>query len=107
MKLIARRGGLVLSPALMSRDLPNLADYRRLAGLAVPVVFVQVGLMVMGVVDTMIVGRVSPVALAGVAIGNVCVYALATLGMGMVTTPLVSRRSARTTSRDRAVSAAA
>jgi multidrug resistance protein, MATE family len=82
-----------VSPALMSRDLPNLADYRRLAGLAVPVVFVQVGLMVMGVVDTMIVGRVSPVALAGVAIGNVCVYALATLGMGMVTAldPLVSQ----------------
>jgi MATE family multidrug resistance protein len=77
----------------MSRELPNLADYQRLAGIAVPVVFVQVGMMTMGVVDTMIVGRVSPVALAGVAIGNVCYFALAAFGMGVVTAldPLVSQ----------------
>lgn len=38
--------------------------------LAVPVVLAQVGLMLMGVVDTLMVGRVSAVALAAVALGN-------------------------------------
>ena len=36
-------------------------------GLAVPVVVIQVGLMLMGVVDVMVVGRVSAEALAAVA----------------------------------------
>ena len=38
--------------------------------LAVPVVLAQVGLMLMGVVDTLMVGRVSAEALAAVALGN-------------------------------------
>ena len=38
--------------------------------LAVPVVVAQVGLMLMGVVDTLMVGRVSAEALAAVALGN-------------------------------------
>ena len=38
--------------------------------LAVPVVMAQVGLMLMGVVDTLMVGRVSAEALAAVALGN-------------------------------------
>ena len=38
--------------------------------LAVPVVVVQIGMMAMGVVDTMMVGRVSAQALAAVALGN-------------------------------------
>ena len=38
--------------------------------LAMPVVLAQVGLMLMGVVDTLMVGRVSAEALASVALGN-------------------------------------
>ena len=38
--------------------------------LAVPVVLAQVGLMLMGVVDTLMVGHVSADALAAVALGN-------------------------------------
>ncbi len=41
-----------------------------MARLALPIVLAQVGLMLMGVVDTLMVGRVSSTALAAVALGN-------------------------------------
>ena len=74
-------------------SLPNAADFQRLFRLAVPVVMAQVGLMAMNVVDVMIVGRLSATALAGVAIGTVCVFAIGTFGMGTLTVldPLVSQ----------------
>lgn len=77
----------------MSRSLPTSADFRELLALAVPVAVVQLGLMAMGVVDTMVVGRISPVALAGVAIGNVYTYATAMFGMGLLAAldPVVSQ----------------
>jgi len=49
---------------------PRRTDLRALLTLAIPVVVIQVGMMFMGVVDTLMVGRVSPLALASVAIGN-------------------------------------
>ena len=63
---------------------PDSEDFRRLARLAVPVALVQVGLMAMGVVDTMFVGRISSTALAGVAVGSLVVFALGTFGMGLL-----------------------
>ncbi|HKP30671.1 MAG TPA: MATE family efflux transporter [Gemmatimonadales bacterium] len=45
-------------------------DVVALLRLAVPVVVVQVGIMFMGTVDTLMVGRLSPTALAAVAVGN-------------------------------------
>jgi MATE family multidrug resistance protein len=62
-------------------------------GLAVPVVVVQVGLMLMGVVDTMVVGRVSAEALAAVALGNMVFLTVASFGFGllMAMDPLVSQ----------------
>ena len=61
--------------------------------LALPVGVIQVGLMLMGVVDTMVVGRVSAEALAAVALGNLAVMAVASFGLGtlMVVDPLVSQ----------------
>ena len=61
--------------------------------LAAPVVVVQVGLMSMGVVDTLMVGRVSPVDLAAVALGNLYFFASVVVGMGtlMSLDPLVSQ----------------
>src|SRR5258706_9084688 len=75
------------------RSLPIRDDFRRLLGLALPVVLAQVGLMAMNVVDIMIVGRVSAAALAGVAIATVCVFSIATFGMGVLTVldPIVSQ----------------
>jgi multidrug resistance protein, MATE family len=61
--------------------------------LAVPVVVVQVGLMAMGVVDTLMVGRVSPEDLAAVALGNLYFFVVAVFGMGllMALDPLVAQ----------------
>jgi len=61
--------------------------------LAVPVVVVQVGLMLMGVVDTMVVGRVSPEALAAVALGNISMMTIVSFGFGMLLSidPLVAQ----------------
>ncbi len=53
-----------------------------LVQLALPIVIVQVGVMAMGVVDSIMVGRISAAALAGVALGNVYFYACAVFGMG-------------------------
>jgi multidrug resistance protein, MATE family len=77
----------------MNRLIPTREDLTRLARLATPVVFVQVGIMSMGVVDTMVVGRLSAVALAGVAIGSLYNLALGSFGMGVITAldPLVSQ----------------
>jgi MATE family multidrug resistance protein len=64
-----------------------------MADLAVPVVVVQVGLMFMGVVDTIMVGHVSAAALAAVALGNVYFFAVIVFGMGtlMALDPLVAQ----------------
>lgn len=61
--------------------------------LAVPVVVVQVGLMFMGVADTIMVGHVSATALAAVALGNVYFFAVIVFGMGtlMALDPLVAQ----------------
>jgi MATE family multidrug resistance protein len=52
--------------------------------LAVPVVVVQVGMMLMGVVDTMVVGRVSAEALAAVALGNLAVMTVSAFAIGLL-----------------------
>lgn len=49
-----------------------------------PVTIVQVGLMAMGAVDTLMVGRVSAVDLAAVAIGNLYFFGIAVFGMGIL-----------------------
>ena len=78
-----RRGGLVPSGR-------ELADLLRLA---VPVVVVQVGLMLMGVVDSIMVGHLSAAALASVALGNMYFMGLAIFAMGvlMALDPLVAQ----------------
>ena len=66
---------------------------RELLDLALPVVVVQVGLMLMGVVDSIMVGRLSAEALAGVALGNVYFFAVSIFGIGvlMALDPVVSQ----------------
>ena len=72
---------------------PTRAELRDMLGLAAPVVVVQVGLQLMGFVDTLMVGRVSADALAGVALGNFYFLNIAIVGMGtlMVLDPVVSQ----------------
>ena len=79
------------SPA--GRLLPRREDLRAMLRLATPVVVIQVGMMLMGVVDTILVGHISAVALAAVALGNLYFFALGVFGMGtlMVLDPVVAQ----------------
>ena len=64
--------------------LPPAREFRSLVRLALPIVTVQVGLMLMGVVDTLMVGRVSAAALAAVALGNLYFFGITIFGMGVL-----------------------
>jgi len=63
---------------------PRRADLEAMVRLAVPVVVVQVGMMLFGVVDTMVVGRLSSAALASVALGHVAVITVSSFGIGVL-----------------------
>jgi multidrug resistance protein, MATE family len=67
---------------MLPLTLPPRDEVRSLTRLALPIVAVQVGLMFMGVVDTLMVGRVSAAALAAVALGNLYFFFVAIFGMG-------------------------
>ncbi len=73
--------------------LPHRDDLEAMLRLAVPVVVVQVGMMLLGVVDTMVVGRLSSEALAAVALGHVVIIAVSSFGIGMLLAldPLVAQ----------------
>ncbi len=73
--------------------LPRRSDLRAMFDLALPVVAVQLGLQLMGVVDTLMVGHVSPQALAATALGNLFFFAVSIFGMGllMALDPLVAQ----------------
>ncbi len=64
-----------------------------LLALALPIIGVNVGMMLMGTVDTIMVGRVSPEALAAVALGNVVFFALSIFGVGVLLAvdPIISQ----------------
>lgn len=69
------------------------SELRATIALAIPVVVVQLGFMAMGVVDTLIVGRLSARALAAVALGNLYFFDVSILGQGtlMALDPLVAQ----------------
>ena len=66
---------------------------RATLGLALPVVVIQVGMMAMGVVDTVMVGHLSAQALAAVALGNLYFFGLAIFAIGtlMVLDPVIAQ----------------
>jgi MATE family multidrug resistance protein len=74
-------------------ETPRFIDISAMLSLAVPVVVAQVGMMLMGVVDTMVVGRVSAEALAAVALGNVVLMSVTSFAFGLLLTidPLVAQ----------------
>jgi MATE family multidrug resistance protein len=73
--------------------IPTRTEIRDVARLAAPIVVVQIGMMMMGVVDAAIVGRYSAEGLAAVALGNVYFNSIVTLGHGtlMALDPLISQ----------------
>jgi MATE family multidrug resistance protein len=88
-------------PGIASRLLPRRAELRAMLRLAVPVVTVQVGMMLMGVVDTVMVGHLAPGASAGgsslglaaVALGHLYFFGIGVFGMGtlLVLDPVVAQ----------------
>jgi MATE family multidrug resistance protein len=73
--------------------LPRRAELSAMMRLALPIVLAQVGIMSMGVVDTVMVGRVSAEALAAVALGNLYFVTLTIpcTGTLMVLDPIVAQ----------------
>jgi multidrug resistance protein, MATE family len=63
---------------------PAAGDIRALVRLAIPIVSVQVGLMLMGVVDTIMLGHVSSTELAAGALGNLVIYGVSGFAMGIL-----------------------
>ena len=72
---------------------PTSDEFRRTIRLALPIVGVQLGWMLMGLVDTLMVGRLSANALAAVALGNLYFMGLTSFGLGllMALDPLVAQ----------------
>ena len=69
------------------------AELGAMVRLALPIVVVQLGQMLMGVVDTVMVGHVSAEAIAAVALGNLYFFGAAIFGMGalMALDPVVAQ----------------
>src|SRR5947209_6888375 len=76
-----------------SAEAGERSELRSTVRLAVPVVFVQLGFMTMGVVDTLMVGRLSARVLAAVALGNLYYFNVSIFGQGtlMALDPLVAQ----------------
>ena len=68
-------------------------ELKKLTGLALPLVVTQLAQMGLGVLDTIMAGRVSSVELAGVALGGVIFWPILMLiaGVVMAVTPTVSQ----------------
>ena len=82
---------------------PARGDLAKILDLALPVVGVQLGIVAMGLVDTMMVGRVSPADLAAVALGNLFFFATAIFGLGVLLAldPVVAQAVGAGTARPR------
>jgi MATE family multidrug resistance protein len=69
----------------VTRYIANLRqELRPMLRLAAPLVMAELGWMGMGVVDTMMVGRVSAEAMGAVSLGSVLFYAVAIFGSGLM-----------------------
>ena len=73
--------------------LPTSSDLRAMLRLAFPVAAVQAGIMAMGVTDTIMVGHVSPAALAAAALGNLYFFIAGIFGQGtlMALDPVIAQ----------------
>src|SRR5215471_5590018 len=65
---------------------PNLiaAELRAMVHLAAPIVLTELGWMAMGVVDTMVVGRVGADAIGAVGLGTMVFYGIAVCASGLL-----------------------
>ena len=78
---------------VLALPLPTTSDLRAMLRLALPVAAVQLGIMAMGVTDTIMVGHLSPAALAAAALGNLYFFIAGIFGQGtlMALDPVISQ----------------
>jgi multidrug resistance protein, MATE family len=60
------------------------SDLRDMARIAAPIVLINVGIQAMGVVDTLMVGRLGGAAIAAVGLGNFYFFNVAVFGIGLL-----------------------
>ena len=72
------------NPALLATAGDPRAEFRALLALAIPVVISEIGWMAMTIVDTIMVGKLGPVAIGAVAIGSFAYYCPALFGIGLL-----------------------
>ena len=84
-RIIGPRPGMVRGAGLgyEAPVSPVILELRRLVMLAMPIVVTQVGTMMMGVVDMLMVGSVGREALAAAALGNLWTMGTLVVGMGL------------------------
>lgn len=67
------------------RSLAGLGpDMREMARLAAPIVFINIGIQLMGVTDALMVGRLGGAAIAAVALGNFYFWNASVFGIGLL-----------------------
>lgn len=76
---------------------PSFIELRTLLRMSLPVALTQLGIMMTGVVDTLMVGRLGVTELAACALGNMVQWASLSFGLGLVMgiDPLVSQAHGR------------
>jgi MATE family multidrug resistance protein len=62
----------------------HLSVFRRVASLAIPVAFAELGWMAMTTVDTVMVGPLGPEAIGALGVSNSAFYSIAIFGMGLL-----------------------
>ena len=79
--------------AVLPTATPRESELRATIRLALPLVLVQIGMMFMGVVDTIMVGHVSATVLAAVALGNLYFFNAIVLSQGtlMALDPVIAQ----------------
>src|SRR5215831_10416736 len=88
-----KTNGYRLKTTFPTMVLPTSSDLRAMLRLALPVAAVQLGIMAMGVTDTIMVGHLSPAALAAGALGNLYFFIAGIFGQGtlMALDPVISQ----------------
>lgn len=78
---------------LKALAVPTAREISDVARLAAPIVVVQVGIMLMGVVDAAMLGRVSPLAMGAAALGNFYWLLVVIVGQGVLQSldPVISQ----------------
>ena len=68
----------------LARLVPTSGELREMARIAAPIVVVNLGLMLQGTIDTVMLGRVSSEALAAGAVGSLYFFSIIIFGIGLL-----------------------